>query len=654
MLLQRFEFLDHTNYQLKLKQTLTIKPDNFKIKIRQRTQRTILAPMPAKTGASAETLEAVQPLAAERVSDGHNTPLLVLYGSNLGTAEDLAHQIANGGTAHGYAPTVAPLDDYTNKLPTAGAVVIVTSSYNGTPPDNAVKFCAWLRDPALAHDALHDVSYTVFGCGNHEWTATYQAVPHLVDQKLEEHGAQRVYPHGEGDAAGDFDDQFQTWYRPLWKTLAQALSMEETATEPAAATAAPGMLYMVERVSAPANPLLAANGIMPLTIRVNRELQKANGAGAPARSTRHIEVVLPEGITYRTGDHLGVLPRNGPTLLQRALKRFSLAGDTYIRIHRNGPGTPALPIDQPIAVIDLLSHYVELQEVASRAQIAILANYTESPQDKERLLALAEDARYQQEILAKRITVLDLLEMFPSCALPFNVYLEMLHPLRVRYYSISSSPMADGHSPSITVAVVNAPARSGRGTYEGVCSTYLTRHAPDSVIDGFIRSPHMAFQPPEDPLRPIIMIGPGTGVAPFRGFLQDRAASQERGERLGKALLFFGCRHPEQDYIYKDELEAFAAQGVVTLYPAFSRLDGHPKTYVQDRIKEHADEVWQLIQEGAIIYICGDGGKMEPAVRQTLTELYQERAGVSAQEASAWMAGLRENQCYLADVWANG
>jgi cytochrome P450/NADPH-cytochrome P450 reductase len=164
----------------------------------------------------------------------------------------------------------------------------------------------------------------------------------------------------------------------------------------------------------------------------------------------------------------------------------------------------------------------------------------------------------------------------------------------------------------------------------------------------------MPFQPPEDTTMPIIMIGPGTGVAPFRGFLQERAARQARGDRLGTALLFFGCRHPEQDYLYRDELEAFAAQGVVTLYPAFSRLDGRTKTYVQDVIKEHADEVWQLIQEGAIIYISGDGGKMEPDVRGTLTALYQERAGASAQEAEAWQAELRDKHRYLADVWAKG
>lgn len=658
MLLQRFEFIDFESYQLELKQTLTIKPNNFRIKIRPRTQRIempIVSAPALKTAARSadETLAAVAADVAETEAGAHDTPLLVLFGSNLGTSEELAHTIATGGKSHGYRVTVAPLDDYTEKLPTTGAVVIVTSSYNGTPPDDAARFCDWLRDNSLGPDTLKGVRYTVFGCGNHEWTATYQAIPHLIDSKLEEHGAHRVYARGEGDAARDLDDEFQDWYGPLWKALGEALSLETAAEAEPAPTAASGRMYQVERVSAPVAPIIAAYGVRSLTIRDNHELQHANGTGTPERSTRHIEVVLPEGVSYHTGDHLGVLPRNRPALLQRVLARFHLPGDAYICISRSSGGAAGLPLDEPIPVIELLSHYVELQEVASRANIAVLATYTESPEEKQRLLALADSARYAEDVLAKRLTVLDLLEMFPSCALPFNVFLELMHPLRVRYYSISSSPAMDARVASITVALVNGPARSGRGTYEGISSSYLAYHPVESVIDGFTHSPHMAFHPPDD-TTPIIMIGPGTGLAPFRGFLQERAARKARGEPLGPALLFFGCRHPEQDYLYRDELEAFQAQGIVTLYPAFSRVEGQPKAYVQDVMRQRADEVWNMIEQGAIIYICGDGGTMEPAVRKSLEELYSARAGDDAQDAPHWMADLREHQRYLADVWANG
>jgi cytochrome P450/NADPH-cytochrome P450 reductase len=652
MLLQRFELLDFANYRFKLKQALTIKPDELKIKVRPREHRAAQIPVPAITitKPDAATTAATTAAAGADLAAAHGTPLLVLFGSNLGTCEDLAHRIANDGSTRGFSTTVAPLDDYLNKLPTDGAVVVVTSSYNGTPPDNATKFVQWMGDPALAADSLHGVRYAVFGCGNHEWTATYQAIPHLVDAQLAAHGAERLYPLGAGDAAEDLDGQFQAWYGPLWPALAQALGLDTSKAE--AAVRRP--LYQVERVSAPANPALAPNGVRPLTIRVNRELQAWDGDPAQRRSTRHVEVTLPVDMPYHTGDHLGIMARNHAGLIQRALTHFGFAGDAFIRIHRQGTGTPLLPLDQPVAVIDLLTRYVELQEVASRAQIATLATYTDCPPDRARLEALSDNATYQSEVLAKRLTLLDLLEEFPSVQLPFSEFLELLHPLRVRYYSISSSPAAEEHACSVTVAVVDAPARSGRGTYQGVCSTYLARHGTDSVVEGFVHSPHIPFCPPADAATPIIMVGPGTGFAPFRGFLQDRAARMAKGEQLAPALLFFGSRHPDHDFIYRDELEAYAAQGVVTLYTAFSRVEGQPKKYVQQVIQEHADEVWELLQRGAIVYICGDGGHMEPDVRQTLVDIYHAKTGLTPDDARAWQANLATSQRYIADVWANG
>jgi cytochrome P450/NADPH-cytochrome P450 reductase len=148
----------------------------------------------------------------------------------------------------------------------------------------------------------------------------------------------------------------------------------------------------------------------------------------------------------------------------------------------------------------------------------------------------------------------------------------------------------------------------------------------------------------------MIMIGPGTGLAPFRGFLQERAALKAQGQPVGKALLFFGCRHPQQDFIYEDELEAFVKQGITKLSVAFSRLNGQ-KTYVQDNIKEDKEEVWQLLQEGAIVYICGDGSKMAPDVRKTFASIYQEKMGASEQEADQWLNELTTQNRYLVDVW---
>jgi cytochrome P450/NADPH-cytochrome P450 reductase len=193
--------------------------------------------------------------------------------------------------------------------------------------------------------------------------------------------------------------------------------------------------------------------------------------------------------------------------------------------------------------------------------------------------------------------------------------------------------------------------------FKGVCSNYLAVQPVDATVYGFVRKPTIPFRPPDSPHQPMIMVGPGTGVAPFRGFLQERAARKAKlsnGQQLGPALLFFGCRCSSQDYIYRDELADFEKQGVVTLYTAFSREPGQPKAYVQDVLKAHADEVYKLLQDGAVVYVCGDAGSMEPAVRATLEDIYAAKAGVSAEEAAKWQAGLVAQQRYLADVWARG
>ncbi len=151
-----------------------------------------------------------------------------------------------------------------------------------------------------------------------------------------------------------------------------------------------------------------------------------------------------------------------------------------------------------------------------------------------------------------------------------------------------------------------------------------------------------------------MMIGPGTGLAPFRGFLQERAALRARGQAVGPALLFFGCRHPRQDFIYEDELRAFAEQGVARLFACFSRVAGEQKAYVQDQIRQQREDVWKLIQQGAVIYVCGDASRMAPDVRRAFAAIYREETGTDARAAEVWLDGLIAESRYLVDVWAAG
>jgi cytochrome P450/NADPH-cytochrome P450 reductase len=657
MLLQRFELIDFADYKLETKQTLTIKPANFIIRVRMRAGRSTTAPLAGpRPAAAADPAAAPRPVAAPApAADGHQTALLVLFGSNLGTAEGLAHQIADEARARGFVATVGPLDEHVGALPKEGAVIVVTASYNGQPPDNAAKFCQWLSDPSLPPDAFAGVEYSVFGCGNRDWAATYQAIPTLIDAELAKHGAKRSYRRGEGDARGDFDGDYSAWHAGLFPSLAAALHLPERVVE----AQAPGPRFSLSFINKlAASPIVRSYSAVAMTVRANRELQRRDCERPSERSTRHLEIALPPGLAYSAGDHLGIVPRNGVDMIRRVLLRFRLDPSLYVTITPNANFATHLPINEPVPLLGVLANRIELQDVATRAQLAALAAHAEDAAERHTLLAPAGDdeasrARYREQVFAMRKSVLDLLDEFPSCRLPFETFLDLMAPLRPRYYSISSSPLAAADTCSITVGVLDAPALSGDGAFRGVCSNYLAAQPADATLYGFIRKPTIPFHPPENPHAPMIMVGPGTGVAPFRGFLQERAALKKNGVPVGPSLLFFGCRDPLQDFLYEDEMREFEAAGVTRLLCAFSREPGRPKTYVQQAIAENGEAVWQLLQQEGIVFVCGEASRMAPEVRQAFTDLFGARTGAGVSDAKAWLAGLVASQRYLEDIWAS-
>jgi len=651
MILQRFKLIDINRYQMHLKETLTIKPDGFKIKVRPRVDKERGAYAGRATATAAVSTTAAP---AARTRPGHNTPLLVLYGSNLGTAEELATRVADLAEVNGFSTKLAALDDFVGKLPEQGGVLIFCASYNGAPPDNATEFVKWLGSD-LPKGAFAKVRYAVFGCGNSDWLATYQSIPRFIDEQLAAHGASNAFVRGEGDARDDLEGQFESWFAKLRPLAVKQLGIDTSFDR----SADDEPLYRIEPVAPTAvNSIVALGGVAPMKMLVNQELQSKQGANASDRSTRHIEVQLPSGISYRVGDHLSVVPRNDPALVDSVARRFGFLPADQIRLQVAEGRRAQLPVGDTVSVGRLLSEFVELQQVATRKQIQIMSEHTRCPVTKPKLLAyVGDDAaaseHYRADILGKRKSVFDLLEEHPACELPFHAYLEMLSLLAPRYYSISSSPSGDPQRCSVTVGVVEGPASSGRGIYKGICSNYLAGRRAGETIQATVRETKAGFRLPDDAAVPIIMVGPGTGLAPFRGFLQERAALKAKGASLGPAMLFFGCRHPDQDYLYAGELKAFAADGITELHTAFSRAEG-PKTYVQNLVAAQKDRVWSLIESGAIVYVCGDGGKMEPDVKAALVAIYRERKGADADAALRWIDDLGTNNRYVLDVWAGG
>jgi cytochrome P450/NADPH-cytochrome P450 reductase len=646
MLLQRFDLVDVRGYRLRTKTTLTIKPDDFHLQVLPREDVPLGIPV-QRTGETPVVRTATPQAAPVPTVARHGTRLTVLFGSNLGTAEAIATRLAQEGTERGFDVTLGPLDDHVEDLPAGGALLVVCSSYNGTPPDNAAAFCRWITSAPA--DAAAGVTYSVFGCGNTEWASTYQAVPTLLDRELGAHGGERAHARGEGDAAGDFDAAYRDWHGDLWQTLATALDLP---AEVAATAPAGPRLSITLTNRQVTNPVIVSYRARPARVRENRELLGAGEYGTPGRSTRHLEIALPADTTYRAGDHLGVLPRNSIEQIRRVMTHFGLDAGQYITIIPSSGAHTHLPIDEATPLLGVLGTCVELQDVATRDDVAVLLRYTDDPDQRSALEALArDDEQYREQVLGPNRSVLDLLEQFPACRLPFEEFLDALPPLRPRFYSISSSPLVSPDVCSITVGVLRGPARSGAGTFSGVASGHLAELSEDGTAFVFVREPTIPFRPPEDPHVPMVMVGAGTGVAPFRGFLQERAAQRAQGVPVARSLLVFGCREPRADLLYTDELRGFQEQGLVRVENAFSREDGRPCRYVQDAMLDCAEEVWDLLQQGAVVLVCGNATTIAPAVRASLARVFRERTSAGEADAQAWLTGLRSSDRLLEDIW---
>ncbi|MCI3196417.1 cytochrome P450 [Bacillus sp. HU-1818] len=634
LVLKHFELIDHTDYELKIKEALTIKPDNFKIRVKPKKN----APK-SFSKQTADQTEQTNKRAETAAKPSHGTPLLVLYGSNLGTAEGLAEELADIGRYQGFQTETAPLDDYIGNLPDKGAVVIVTASYNGAPPDNAAGFVKWIE--TLEAGELKGVNYAVFGCGNRNWAGTYQRIPRLIDETLAEKGANRLIPIGEGDGADDFESSQEEWEQRFWEDTLKAFHLQASSAKEE--RPALSIEFMGETIG---TPLAKTYDAFEAIVEENRKLQ----TNTSPRDTRHIELQVPVAEDYKEGDHIGILPKNSKELVGRVIKRFGLATHSLVKIS-GGRNVSHLPLEQPINVADLLSSNVELQEPATRAQLRELAAYTVCPPHKKELEMLLSDQAYKDQVLKKRVTMIDLLEDYPACEMPFERFLELLPSLKARYYSISSSPRVYQHKVSITVGVVASPAWSGRGEYRGVASNYLAGLKAGDRVACFIRTPQSGFRLPENFETPLIMVGPGTGIAPYRGFIQARGVWKEKGNKLGEAHLYFGCRHPEQDDLYREELDQAEEAGLVNVHRGYSRRETEPKVYVQHLLKQDAEQVIALLDQGAYFYVCGDGSRMAPEVEETLREAFEAVKGESRKASAEWISKLQEEERYVKDVW---
>jgi cytochrome P450/NADPH-cytochrome P450 reductase len=398
------------------------------------------------------------------------------------------------------------------------------------------------------------------------------------------HGANRIHDRGAGDAHADFGSQYRVWHADLWLAVAATLGIETVELQPAAFGARLSITMVNRQLT---NPVVLSYEATPARVAENRELSAIGPVSPCVGSTRHIEVALPDDLEYRAGDHLGVRPRNSIGLIRRVMFRFGLDAGMYLTIIANAETPTHLPLDETAPLLGVLGSCVELQARATRADIEVLARHTEDP---------VQRAERSSQLISPR-----------TC--------------------------------SITVGVLRGPAAGGDRD-AGVCLNYLSSMSSNSTIFVFKREPTIPFRPPADPSVPMIMVGAGTGLAPFRGFLQEQAAQGERGDELAPSLLVFGCRTPEHDDPYRAEMESFRKSANVRIYTAYSRAPVDGRKYAQRQMLAHQDEIGERIDSGASVFVCGNARTLAPGVRAALTQIHPSRTGSTAAEAELAGAAL--------------
>ena len=532
-------------------------------------------------------------------------PVTILWGSQTGNSEGVAKKVSKTLGAGGFAPSVVDMAEYDfGKLASEDLLLIVTSTYgDGEPPDNAAAFYKALMSEGAPK--LEKLRYSVLALGDKNYPEFCKCGIE-IDRRLATLGAKSLAPRVDCDV--DYEEAFKKW-------LASVQSAAGAAADAEGVEEAEGEAGAVYDKKNPFSAQLLCSKVL-------------NGKGS-IKETRHIEISLKgSGLTYEPGDALAVKPLNNARLVDEFIRAAGFEP------HELAPAPHGE--DQPLYDV-LLEHY-DITALTPAFMLAC-ARLTKAPRLKELVKDDAELTAY----LEGRQMIDPILEF--GVVFPTTEYLVApLKQLQPRLYSISSSQKAHPDAVHLTVGVVRYQAH-GRAR-KGVCSNYLAEHEGNSPVRIYFHHTK-TFKLPENGDAPVIMVGPGTGIAPFRAFLEHRAATQAKG----KNWLFFGDQRSSSDFLYKEQLSEYLDRGLLTrLDTAFSR-DQEEKVYVQHRMLEHGSELFLWLEAGGYFYVCGDASRMAKDVDAALHAVVAQHGSLSDEDAKAYIDRLKKEKRYLRDVY---